>query len=345
MDDGHSSDLIQNFSRAEVAYSMAYQLAQKSNNQRDVFLSLAPLLCAKIVQQKYTEAEPLYKKLNALAMDLKRQNKLDADMLEEIDDICDAYESQDKFIKQLSSDPTYLVRTEHSLKLRMQYLKSTDELISDENKMIGWRIRRGEFAKAKELVEIALGNSSNMRPIDVARFQAQLSCILDKTGASQKAQALQKTAFAKCQQLNALGDYYSELANFSATCHDFKTAIKFATQSIKYLENPVRPSELTDELTQRASWKYTEKDFAGAEADYQRALVVAKKSAECWRQLSPCYRGLATVMYAERNEKQANQYLILEREATKQARKMEAKDFHDVSGDFEAVKQDLKSGR
>ncbi|HEY9719742.1 MAG TPA: hypothetical protein V6C69_19845 [Trichormus sp.] len=345
MDDGRSADVIQNFSRAEVAYAKAYQLAQKSNNQRDVFLSLAPFLCAKIVQHKYNDAEPLYMKLNELAKVLKQQNKLDGDMLEDIDDICDAYSSQDKFIKDLATDPTYALRMERSLKLRMQFLKTSRELITNEKTMIGWHLRRREFDKARELIEFALSNSSNMRPIDIAIFQTDLSCILGKTGATQKAQALQKRAFAKCQQLNDLGDYYAELARYSSICEDLKTAIKFATQSIKYYESPIKPLELTDELTERASWKYIEKDFAGAQADYQRAVVVAKQSAECWRELPPCYRGLAEIMHAEHSEKQANQYLMLEKAATKQARKLEAKDFHDLSGDFEAAKQDLKSGR
>lgn len=345
MDDGHSADLVQNFARAEAAFSMAYQIAQKSNNQRDIFLSLAPLLCAKIAQQKYNEAEPLYLKLNALAIDLKRHNKLEGNMLEDIDDICDAYEMDNRSVKEGASDPTYIFRMEHSLKLRLQFLKGSEDLVSDENTLIGWHIRQHEFAKAQDIVQLALSDASSMQPIDVAAFQLLSSCILDKTGATQKAQAMQKTALAKYQQLNAIGDYNAQLAWFFTRCDDHKAAIKFATQAIKSYESPMKPYYLTEELTQRASLNYMEKDFAAAEADYQHALAVAKKSPECWRLVAPCYRGLANVMHTKHNDKQANQYVMLEREATKQTRNMEARDFHDVSGDFEAARQGLKGGR
>jgi len=335
MDDGRSDDVVQNFARAEIAYSQAYYLAQKSNNQNDLFYSLAHLLCTRVVLRKYTQADQLFSTFLALGEDLKKHGKLDGDMVEEIDDICDAYEAGDRLAALYSSgiDTTRLLRFERSLQLRLEFLPTAkDDLDANVHTLFSLYFKEHNYTKAQKLIQMAMGTSTKKSPETVAKYNLMLSFIYEKIGPAGKSKTLRDSAQQSFARLHSLATYYSEVARLYSVSADWQQAVNYSSLAIKQYEKPMQPQLLAETLIKRAQWLLFLDKNSESEKDFRRALLLSKKFPECWRSLPQSYHGLACVMERNHNAQQAAQYFALEKSATKGVRNMERKDFSDISG-------------
>ncbi len=335
MDEGHSADIIQDFPRAEVAYMHALQLARRSQKEEELFYATAHLLCATIMQEKYSESEPLFRELVNSIKKIKTDSHLDSDMLEEIDDLCDACENCDYVAnkhKQWVPDQVLIRLDEHALDLRLSYLPYSDAVDACLSKTIWLQLKDKQYTDAQAVIQKTLKSADDASPISKATMELTLSAISAKLGQKDKAKGWDDAARSAFMRAHAMCDYYKRLRWFYSTAGDYATAEHYSIRAIEECKKTSDEQQLADLYYARAMDFYSDKKYLESEDSYQHAIQLYKKHL-MYADLIGAYDGLEGTLEKLNRPAAAAQAHELSRANFKKARSMEKEDFHEFTGD------------
>jgi tetratricopeptide (TPR) repeat protein len=346
MDEGHSADIIQDFQRAEVAYKRALQFARQSQKNEELFHSTAHWLCAMIMQQKYSESEPLFNELVSTIKKIKADSQLDSDMLEEIDDLCDAYENCDYVEnkhKHWISNQVLIRLDEHALELRLSYLPYSNAVDACLSKIISLQLQEKHYADAQAVIQKTLKRADDANPMTKATMELTLSAIDAKLGQKDKAKEWDNLARQAFMQTHAMCDYYKRLRWFYATIGNPATAEHFCVCAIDECKKTLDEQQLAELYYDRASDFYSDKRYVESEESFQQTIQLYKKHHR-YAELVGIYDGLQRTLEKLNRPAAAAEAHALSKAAAEKARSLEKEDFHDLTGD-RSLPESLRKAR
>jgi hypothetical protein len=335
MDEGHSADIIQDFRRAEVAYMHALQLARQSQKKEELFYASAHLLCAMLTQQQYSEAEPLFGEFVNTIKKIKTDGQLDSEMLEEIDDLCDAYENCDYIENKHNHwvSKQVLIRLfEHALELRLFYLPYSNQVDACVSKVTSLQLQEKQFRDAQALIERTLKIADDASPLSKAKMELTLSVIDAKLGQKDKAKAWDNLARQAFMQAHAMCSYYRHLRWFYSTLGDSTAAEHFSVCAIEECKKTSDDQQLAELYYDRASDFYNDKKYVESEDSYQHTILLYKK-LHLYGELIGTYDGLERTLKKLNRPAAAAEAHAQSQAAAQKARSLEKQDFHDLTGD------------
>jgi len=335
MDDGHGADIVQDFTRAEVAYTAAVRLAQQSKDTDKAFYSMAHLLCAKIMLDKYADSEPLFQSFVQLTNTLKKSSQLDSDMTEEIDDVCDAYESCTTRMKRhhrnLPVDDVASIY-EHSLQLRLLFLPDSHAMDDCLMELVAMRLQRKKFADALAALQKSLIHCDKTNLSHRASIEITMSCVYEKLGERDKAKALNRLARQEFTQAKEAGGYYRQLRWFYATVREPERARQLSSAAIEEYRKGSDYELLAEAYCDMAEDCFETKHYVESEKNAREAIALCKRY-HLNVLIMTAYEILAESLDKMGRKEEARQTLQLDEAARRSARTREQQDFHDLTGD------------